>query len=196
MLRLLGRATSGNVQKVIFALEELGTPYEREDYGRLFGNTASPEYGAMNPTRKVPTLVDGEVVIWESNSILRYVASGTPLYPDAAAARARIDPWMDWLLASLYSAFLAGFQNAKKEPADRAPDVGKNLAAELKLLEDRLAAHPWLAGADFSLADIALAPIVRRCVAFPYEMPAMPALAAWCAKLEQRPAFQTAIAAG
>ena len=195
MLRLLGRATSGNVQKVLFLLEELGTPYEREDYGRQFGNTATAEYGAMNPPRKVPTLVDGDVVIWESNSILRYLASGSALYPNAPAERAKIDPWMDWLLSSLYSVFLAGFQNAKKEPADRAPDVGKNLATELKLLEDRLAAHAWLAGEEFSIADIALGPIVRRCLAFPYDLPATPALAAWIGKLEERPAFRTAVAA-
>ena len=196
MLRLLGRATSGNVQKVLFLLEELGKPYAREDYGRQFGNTATADYGAMNPTRKVPTLVDGDVVIWESNSILRYLAVGSVLYPDAPAQRARIEPWMDWLLASLNGVYLAGFQNAKKPAAEQAPDVGKNLAAELKILEDRLAASAWVAGETFSLADIALGPIVRRCIAFPFDLPTSPAIAAWCARLEQRPAFVTAIAAG
>ena len=75
MLKLLGRKTSGNVQKVLFLLEEIGVPYAREDYGRQFQNTATPEYLALNPTSKVPTLVDGDLVVWESNTILRYLAA-------------------------------------------------------------------------------------------------------------------------
>ena len=75
MLRLLGRNTSGNVQKVIFLLEELGLPYTREDYGRQFNNTQDAAYLKLNPNGKVPTLVDGDVVIWESNTILRYLAT-------------------------------------------------------------------------------------------------------------------------
>jgi glutathione S-transferase len=198
MIRLLGRATSGNVQKVIFLLEELGVPYTREDYGRQFENTATPEYAAINPTRKVPTLVDGETIIWESHAILRYLATthASPLYPTDPASRAKIDPWMDWLLASLNPVFLAGFQNARKPVEERAPDVGKNLAAELKILEDRLAKTAWLAGDHLSLADIALGPIVRRCIAFPYDMPPTAALAEWCARLNAMPAFKTATAAG
>ena len=75
MIRLLGRKTSGNVQKVLFLLEELGEKYEREDYGRQFGNTTTPEYLKLNPNAKVPTVqVDG-LTIWESNTILRYLAS-------------------------------------------------------------------------------------------------------------------------
>jgi len=75
MIRVLGRATSGNVQKVVWLLEELGLEYAREDYGRQFGNTQEPAYLSLNPNGKVPTLVDGDVVIWESNTILRYLAS-------------------------------------------------------------------------------------------------------------------------
>src|SRR3546814_6697861 len=71
MLRVLGRGTSGNVQKVVWLLEEMGQSYSREDYGRQFGNTADAAYLALNPSGKVPTLVDGDVVVWESNSILR-----------------------------------------------------------------------------------------------------------------------------
>jgi glutathione S-transferase len=75
MLRLLGRQTSGNVQKVIFMLEELGLPYVREDYGRQFGNTQTDAYRKLNPNAKVPTLLDGEMAIWESHTILRYLAA-------------------------------------------------------------------------------------------------------------------------
>ena len=197
MYKLLGRATSGNVQKVIFLLEELHAGYEREDYGRQFENTTTPHYLAMNPTQKVPTLVDGGLSIWESHTILRYVAAkeGSALLPADLGARTKVERWMDWLLAALNAVYLAGFRDAKKPAAERAPDTVKNLVAELAILDKQLAATPWVAGADFSLADIAMGPIVKRCVAFPFEMPATPHIAAWLAKLAERPAFQKATAA-
>jgi len=198
MIELLGRATSGNVQKVIFLLEELGLPYERKDYGRQFQNTTTPEYAALNPMQKVPTLVDGDTVVWQSNTILRYLANKTrsPLYPADAAQRSRIERWMDWLLAELNPAYLAGFRDAKKAEAERAPDTATNLANELKLLEGALAKTAWVAGAQFSLADIALGPIVKRCIGFPLGLPASPKIQAWIAELQKRPAFQKATATG
>ena len=198
MIQLLGRATSGNVQKVIFLLEELGLPYERKDYGRQFENTTTPEYAAMNPMKKVPTLVDGDTIVWQSNTILRYLANktGNALYPADAAQRSQVDRWMDWTLAELNPAYLAGFRDAKKAEGERAPDTGTNLANELKLLEDQLAKSPWVAGAQFSLADVALGPIVKRCVGFPLGLPALPKIQAWQATLQKRPAFQKATATG
>src|SRR5437660_10071882 len=74
VIKLLGRQTSGNVQKVIFCLEELNVPYVREDYGRQFGNTATEAYRRLNPNAKVPTLLEGDLAIWESHTILRYLA--------------------------------------------------------------------------------------------------------------------------
>ena len=198
MIELLGRATSGNVQKVIFLLEELGLPYERKDYGRQFQNTTTPEYSAMNPMQKVPTLVDGDTVVWQSNTILRYLANKakSPLYPADPAQRSQVERWMDWLLAELNPAYLAGFRDAKKAEGERAPDTATNLANELKLLEGALAKSPWAAGARFSLADVALGPIVKRCIAFPLGLPAMPKTQAWVGELQKRPAFQKATAAG
>jgi len=198
MIELLGRATSGNVQKVIFLLEELGLPYERKDFGRQFQNTTTSEYAALNPMQKVPTLVDGDTVVWQSNTILRYLANKTksPLYPSDPAQRSQVERWMDWLLAELNPAYLAGFRDAKKAEGERAPDTATNLANELKLLEGALAKSPWVAGAQFSLADVALGPIVKRCIAFPLGLPAMPKTQAWIAELQKRPAFQKAIATG
>lgn len=197
MYKLLGRATSGNVQKVIFLLKEINAAYERVDYGRQFENTTTPEYLAINPTQKVPTLVDGDLTIWESHTILRYVAAKekSTLIPADIGARTQVERWMDWLLAALNSAYLGGFRDAKKAEAERAPDTVKNLVTELAILEKQLGKTPWVAGADFSLADIALGPIVKRCVAFPFEMPAMPNISAWLAKLAERPAFVAATAA-
>ncbi len=196
MYKLLGRATSGNVQKVIFLFKELGTPFERVDYGRQFENTTTPEYLAMNPTQKVPTLVDGDVSIWESHTILRYVAAKekSALIPTDLASRTQVERWMDWMLAALNAPYLGGFKDAKKPAAERAPDTVKNLVTELAILEQQLARTPWVAGADFSLADIALGPVVARCVAFPFTMPPMPHIAAWLAKLNARPAFVAATA--
>ena len=103
MIRLLGRQTSGNVQKVLFLLEEIGVPYTREDYGRQFNNTQTPEYLALNPNGKVPTLVDGDTVIWESNTILRYLAAkhAPQLTGATPAERTEVERWMDWLLAAV-----------------------------------------------------------------------------------------------
>ena len=198
MYKLLGRATSGNVQKVIFLLKEMGLDFERADYGRQFENTTqTPEYIAMNPTQKVPTLVDGAVSVWESHTILRYVAAKekSPVLPTDLAARSQVERWMDWSLAALNPVYLGGFRDAKKPEAERAPDTVKNLVAELAILEKQLGQHPWLAGPDFSVADIALAPVVKRCVAFPFDMPKMPHVSAWLAKLAERPAFVAATAA-
>jgi glutathione S-transferase len=198
MIQLLGRATSGNVQKVIFMLEELGIPFERKDYGKQWENTTTPEYIAMNPIKKVPTLVDGDNIIWQSNTILRYLAAKSPtaLYPADPALRAKIDSWMDWTLSELNGAYLGGFKDAKKPEAERSPDTAPNLIAELKVLEAQLAKNTFVAGPQLSLADIALGPIVKRCIAFPLGLPAFPKTAAWVGVLQARPAFQKAIAAG
>ncbi|MCI0429237.1 MAG: glutathione S-transferase family protein [Rhodospirillales bacterium] len=199
MIRLLGRATSGNVQKVVFLLEEMGLPYRREDYGRQFNNTGG-EYLKLNPNGKVPTLVDGETVIWESNTILRYLAAknGSPLYPTDPARRSHVERWMDWLLASLNAPYVGIFKESKKTPAERAASWAadaKELAAQLQLLDSQLAKQPYLAGAEFSIADIALAPIVARCLDFPIDLAALPNLRAWRERIAARPAFQKATAA-
>ena len=198
MIQLLGRATSGNVQKVIFMLEELALPYERKDYGKQFDNTTTPEYTALNPMKKVPTLVDGDTVVWQSNTILRYLANktGSTLYPPDPAQRSVVDRWMDWTLAELNPTYLAGFRDAKKAEAERAPDTATNLGNELKLFEGQLAKSEWAAGAQFSLADIAMGPIVKRCIGFPLGLQALPKIAAWVAALQARPAFQKATATG
>ena len=197
-IRLLGRATSGNVQKVLFLLEELGPDYVREEYGRQFGNTATPEYGDINPTRKIPALVDGDQVVWESNTILRYLAAKarSDLLPAEPGARAKVECWMDWMLATLNPPYLAGFRAAKRPEPERGHTVAIDLHAELALLDAQLAEQTWITGPAFTLADIALAPIVVRCMAFRVGMPALPRLEAWRERLQARPAFIKAVAAG
>ncbi|HET7252370.1 MAG: glutathione S-transferase family protein [Xanthobacteraceae bacterium] len=198
MIRLLGRQTSGNVQKVIFCLEELGLSYTREDYGRQFGNTLTDAYRKLNPNAKVPTMIDGDLVIWESHTILRYLAAvhGPMLTGATPAERTMVERWMDWLLGALNTPYVAVFKDAKKAPAERAADFGAqaaDLVAQLKILDGHIAGRNWFALDRFTIADIALGSIVKRCLEFPIERPAYPELTRWQAAIDARPAFAVAV---
>jgi glutathione S-transferase len=200
VIRLLGRQTSGNVQKVIFCLEELQVPYIREDYGRQFGNTLTDEYRKLNPNAKVPTLIDGDLVIWESHTILRYLAAvgGPALTGATPAERTMVERWMDWLLGHLNTPYLAMFRDAKKPPAERAPDFAAqsaDLVAQLKILDGHIAGREWFALDRFTIADMALGTIVKRCLEFPIEHPNYAELKRWQATIDARPAFAVAIGA-
>lgn len=192
MLKILGRRTSGNVQKVLWLLGEINVPFERKDYGRQFANTGGTYLG-MNPTGKVPTVLDGDLVLRESNTILRYISNvyDSSFYPGEAGPRALVELWMDWLLASLNTPYLAIFRDAKKLPEERGAGWAadeKELVSQLVLLDGALAGRDYLAG-SFSLADIALGPVVARCLDFPIDLPAVPNLRGWRDRLMERPAF-------
>ena len=198
MIRLLGRQTSGNVQKVIFCLEELGVAYSREDYGRQFGNTLTDAYRKLNPNAKVPTLIDGDLVIWESHTILRYLAAvhRPALAGTTPAERTMVERWMDWLLGALNTPYVAVFKDAKKAPAERAPDFAAqsaDLVSQLKILDGHIAERDWFALDRFTIADMALGTIVKRCLEFPIERPACSELKRWQAAIDARPAFAVAI---
>lgn len=197
MIRILGRKTSGNVQKVLFCLEEIGAEYTREDYGRQFGNTATPEYLTMNPTGKVPTVVDGDAVIWESNTILRYLAAThAPALTGATPAETtEVERWMDFLLAAINSGYLAAFKGSKLDPADRPPGFDaqvSDLHAQMAILDRHLDGRTHVALDRLTLADIALTPIIGRCLNFPLDRPDMPALEAWHADIAARSAYVAA----
>ena len=200
MIKVLGRQTSGNVQKVLFCLEELGVPYMREDYGRTFGNTQTDAYRKLNPNAKVPTLLDGDLAIWESHTILRYLAAEhRPTLSGATAAeRTLVERWMDWLLGALNTPYVAVFKDVKKKPEERAGDFAAqsaDLVAQLKILDDHIAGRDWFALDRFTIADVALGPIVKRCLEFGIERPRYPELTRWQAAIDARPAFATAIGA-
>ncbi|RUY97342.1 glutathione S-transferase family protein [Mesorhizobium sp. M7A.F.Ca.CA.003.01.2.1] len=197
MYKLLGRQTSGNVQKVLFMLEELGASYKREDYGRQFENTQTAEYKALNPTSKVPTLVDGDTVIWESNTILRYLAAfgGEQLNGATPAEKTEVERWMDFLLAAVNPGYLAAFKGAKLTPEEQTAEYKeqvKDLVAQLKIVDGHLAGKDFLALGKLTLADIACAPILKRCVDFKIDRPSMPNLERWVAAIAARPAFKAA----
>lgn len=198
MLKILGKASSINVRKVLWACSELGLAYEREDWGSGFQPTDTPAFLALNPNAMVPVIVDGDFVLWESNTILRYLANqhgGAHLYPAAPRARAAVDQWLDWQATDLNDAWRYPFMSlARQSPAHQDP---KLLAAgcalwnaRMELLESRLqATGAYVAGADFSLADVVIGLSLNRWRRTLTERPHLPALEAYHARLRERPGY-------
>lgn len=200
MIRVLGRATSGNVQKVLFMLEELGQKYVREDYGRLFKNTDTDAYRSMNPNMKVPTVIVGDMVAWESHTILRYLAAthNPSLTGATPAEKTYVERWMDWNLGALNTPYVAVFKDAKKPEAERSADFAAqsaDLVAQLKILDGHIKGKAFFALDKLTIADISLAPVVKRCLEFPIERPEFPELVRWMKSMEARPAFAVATGA-
>jgi glutathione S-transferase len=200
MLRILGRASSSNVQKVLWCCDELGIPFEREDYGGEFGRTKDAAYLALNPTALVPTIIEDDFVLWESNSIVRYLASrygNGRLWPVDARAAASASRWMDLQLGSvqkpagvLFRVYLRG---EKFPEADVA--AAKQRAIELwTILDSQLARTPYLNGDELSVADIAFGNNIHRWYKFDMDRPALPGLRAWYDRLCGRPAYAKHIA--
>ncbi|WP_349369865.1 glutathione S-transferase [Salinarimonas sp.] len=203
MMELWGRTNSVNVQKVIWLLEELALPYRRIDAGGAFGVVDTPAYRTLNPNGRVPTLVDGEVVLWESNAILRYLALKTAahgLYPEDPADRGRIERWMDWTLSTVGGAMHGMFWGLVRTPPEkRDPDaIERSRAASescWRLLDAHLTGREHLEAGRFTLADIPLGCYVHRWYAMPeIERPDLPYLRAWYEGLLARPAYAQHVA--
>lgn len=202
-----GRATSSNVTKVLWGLGELGLPFERIDVGGAFGKTDTPEYRAMNPTGLVPTLQEQSFSLWESNTILRYLAqvhaSGSPLWPTNPQDRANIDRWMDAQQTVLNRPMSAVFWGLVRTPADQR-DL-KAIAAAIaetarawRMISFWLEQHDFVAGPEFSLCDIPWGVHAHRWFGMNYlglARPEIPALRAWYDRLRQRPAYQAHVMA-
>ena len=203
MRQVLGRANSSNVMKVVWLLDELGLPYERTDVGGTFGGTDAPEYVAMNPNRTIPTLVEGDFVLWESNAILRYLASAhvadAPIWPADVRARASIDRWMDWqqtVAGPPHGVLLRGLVRTPPERRDMAAIHAAASAAghAWRLLDGVLGTVPYVAGPAFTLADIALGVHVHRWFALDVARPELPRVRAWYEGLLARPAYARHVA--
>jgi glutathione S-transferase len=198
MLKIWGRATSSNVQKVLWCCAELGIEFERVDVGGPFGGNQDPEYLALNPNGLVPTVKDGDLVIWESNAICRYLAAtrgGERLYPSDPARRTQVERWMDWQLAgpgAPMGTLLYGLVRSTPEQRDRAAIEAARLraAAAWEIVDETLSGRPYLAGAELSLAEIVLGTLVYRWHNFPIERPPMENLRAWYERLRARPGFK------
>ncbi|MBD1601588.1 glutathione S-transferase [Pseudomonas sp. CA3A] len=171
MLRILGRASSINVRKVLWACAEIDVPFEREDWGAGFKPTDVPEFLALNPNAMVPVIQDGDFTLWESNAIIRYLAlcyGEAALYPIDARARAGVDQWIDWQASDLNRSWIYPFMSlARHSPShqdSQALAAGcVEWARHMQILNRQLeATGAYVAGNEFSLADIPIGLSVNR----------------------------------
>ena len=200
MIRLLGRQTSGNVQKMIFCLEELVLPYGREDYGRQFGNTLTEAYRKLNPNAKVPTLIDGDLVIWESHTILRYLAAvHGPALTGATPAERTHGRALDGLAARRFQhAVCRCVQGCQKDAAERAARFRRAKCRPCRPAQNTR--RPYRGTRMVRARSLhhrrhGARPIVKRCLEFPIERPACPELKRWQTTIDARPAFAVATGA-
>ncbi len=199
MLKVWGRRSSFNVQKVLWLVGELGLAHEHVPAGGSFGGLDAPSFRAMNPHGRVPVIADGELVVWESHAILRYLAARYDtggFWRAEPSERARIDGWMDWSQTALQRDFLMGvFWGFYRTPEAQRdwPAIRKSLARcadHFRLLDDVLAERPFLAGEELSLADIPAGTSLYRYFELDIERPATPNVTAWYRRLQERPAYR------
>jgi glutathione S-transferase len=204
MLTIWGRANSVNVQKVLWCCDELVLPFQRIDAGLQFGRLDEPEFLALNPNGKVPTLVDGNFVLWESNAILRYLAMeygpSSFLYPAEPKVRALIERWLDWSMGTFAPAERPLFVALVRTPPEQR-DMAKvasdleQVAALWKLLDRHLQGRFFLENERFSLADIVLGSYARRWFGLEgIVRPALPNLERWYQRIAQREGFRKYLA--
>ena len=201
MLKIWGRDTSINVQKVLWLVNELNLEYERHDVGGAFGGLDTEEYLAKNPNRRIPTIEDGGLVLYESNAIIRYLAGkygSADLWPADLAARALLDQWMDWMQTTLYPEFIAVFWAMVRTPKaerDRTAveaAVGR-LGKQYAILDRHLATRDFVSGGGFTAGDIPVGALCYRYYSIDIARPALPNVEAWYERLQERAAFRDII---
>ena len=199
MLTIWGRINSHNVKKVVWLADEIGLPYQRTDIGGQFG--FDDGYRAKNPNALIPTIEDGEVVLWESNAILRYLAAehgGEQFWPANAATRAIGDKWMDWQFAYSDAQRDLFFNLVRKREGERdLAAVERSVEKTGKLMmivEAELARQPWLSGEQFGIGDIPMGVYAHTWFALDIARSYVPHVRGWYERLLARPAF-AAIAA-
>lgn len=198
MLKVLGRLSSINVRKVLWTCDEIGLPFEREDWGIGFKSPQAPEFLALNPNAKVPVIrEDDGFVLWESNTICRYLAGRhdrSDLLPTEPRASARVEQWMDWQAGDLNSAWRYAFWALiRHSPAHTDAAAIETSRREwnrhMQILDaqlERTGAH--VAGAAFTLADVGIGLALHRWTMAPMDKPDLPAVAAYRSRLQQREA--------
>jgi glutathione S-transferase len=199
MIKIWGRNTSSNVQKAMFAVGELGLAHERIDIGGPFGKNREPAYLAMNPNGLVPTLEEEDgFVLWESNSIARYLAAkhNSPIEPADPKLRARASQWMDWQLSVLNPAITPLFWGLVRTPVEQRDMTAIATAKEkttagIAMMNAQLANTRFMAGDAFSYGDIPVGVLSRRYRDLVPERPKFDHFERWYAEIAVRPAFQT-----
>jgi glutathione S-transferase len=202
MLTVYGRATSSNVQALLWGLEELGLAYDRLDYGEVHGGIDRPEFLALNPHGKIPVLMVGDTALFETGAILRYLASehgADAFWPGDPLARAQVDMWAEWAKYEVAAAFTGPVFWRHTRTAPERRDAQAVLTAldkfedQLEIAEPRLAAHAYLCGNRFTLADIQFGHVLYRYFDTDLDRRPLPALAAYYARLSQRAAYAHAV---
>jgi glutathione S-transferase len=197
-LRILGKTSSINVRKVLWTCDEIGIPYEREDWGVGFASTRAPEFLEKNPNGLVPVIESEDGILWESNTICRYLAGKhgrVDLLPSAPFERALVERWMDWQATDLNTSWRYAFLAlSRRMPGYDDPALiaasAKDWNANIGILDRHLSASgPYVAGGSFTLADILIGLSVNRWRMTPIERPDYPAVQAYFDLLSGRPAF-------
>ena len=198
MLKILGRNNSSNVQKVLWALGELGLEYTRDDIGGPFGGNRETNYLIMNPNGLVPTLIDGDTVLWESNVIVRYLArkyAPNSLLLDSLTDLARAEQWMDWQQTVVAPAHFPVFWGLiRTAPEDRDLDAINNgrdrFEQVMTILDHHLSDSAFVGGENLSMADIPVGIMVYRWFTLDIERMELPSLHRWYQRLADRPAYK------
>lgn len=202
MLTVYGRATSSNVQALLWGLEEFGLSYTRIDCGEAFGGLDTPDFVAMNPHGRIPVLVVEGTPIWETAAILRYLADAhgaDSFWPRDPLARAQVDMWAEWAKLSVAGAFTGPvfWRNTRTAPDRRDTAlIRRNLERferALAVAEPRLATHAWLCGDSLTLADIQFGHVLYRYFDTDLMRRDLPALGGYYARLTERPAYRRAV---
>jgi glutathione S-transferase len=203
MIKIWGRNTSSNVQKVMWAVGEIGLPHQRIDIGGPFGKNREPAYLAMNPNGLVPTLEEEDgFLLWESNTVVRYLAvkhKATVLEPADLRQRALASKWMDWQLSVAGPAIFGCFWGLIRTPPEKRDhaaieDSKKKTTEAMRIIDQQLAKTAYLAGDDFSYGDIPVGIIAYRYRQLVPERPVLPNFERWYAAISSRPAFKAQIA--
>jgi len=204
VIKVWGRNTSSNVQKVMWAIAEIGLPHERIDIGGSFGKNREAAYLAMNPNGLVPTLEEEDgFLLWESNSIVRYLAAkhrSTILEPADLRTRALANKWMDWQLSVCGPAITPvfwGLIRTSPEKRDHAViEAGKkNTTAAMQTMDAQLAKTTYLAGDGFSYGDIPVGIMAYRYRQLVPDRPPLPNFERWYAAISSRQAFKDQVGA-
>lgn len=201
MIRIWGRNNSSNVKKALWAAKELELEFDHINVGGAFGGLDDPAFLAKNPNGLVPLLEDGDTVLWESNTIVRYLAARygqDRLWIADPASRAQAEKWMDWASTTLAGDFRAVMLNLVRLPVEqRNPsqlEIGKRgLEQAFTLADKALAGADWFSGAQFGIGDIPLGCLAYGWFEFPMQRPSLPNLEAWYKRLAERPAFRETV---
>lgn len=199
MIRIWGRDSSVNVQKVLWALDEVGRPYERIDAGGAFGGLDTEDFARLNPNRMIPVIDDDGFVLWESGAIVRYLAeaygAGT-LSPDDVKVRARATQWSLWCQGTLYAGFISGvFHHLIRVTAAERDDAlvaanatltGKRLA----MLDAAMGDHQFIVTDTPAFVDIEIGSLLHRYFTLPIERPDLPRLERYYQTLGERPGYR------